>query len=86
MGLGVSVREPSLVVGAGLLLASVAVWTALVAMGDEMPMGFGLWIGAWTVMMAAPRASTSSPGSRRPASPVAATPRTSSSPTGAVEE
>jgi predicted metal-binding membrane protein len=61
MGLGVSVREPSLVVGAGLLLASVAVWTALVAMGDEMPMGFGLWIGAWTVMMAAMMLPSASP-------------------------
>jgi predicted metal-binding membrane protein len=61
MGLGVSVREPSLVAGAGLLLASVAVWAALLAMGDEMPMGFGLWIGAWTVMMAAMMLPSTSP-------------------------
>jgi predicted metal-binding membrane protein len=60
MGLGVSVREPSLA-GAGLLLASVAVWAALLAMGDEMPMGFGLWIGAWTVMMAAMMLPSTSP-------------------------
>jgi predicted metal-binding membrane protein len=61
VGLGVSVREPSLVVGAGLLLASVAVWAALLSMGDEMPMGFGLWIGAWTVMMAAMMLPSTSP-------------------------
>jgi predicted metal-binding membrane protein len=61
VGLGVSVREPSLVAGAGLLLASVAVWAALLAMGDEMPMGFGLWIGAWTVMMAAMMLPSTSP-------------------------
>jgi predicted metal-binding membrane protein len=61
MGLGVGVREPSLVAGAGLLLASVAVWAALLAMGDEMPMGFGLWIGAWTVMMAAMMLPSTSP-------------------------
>jgi predicted metal-binding membrane protein len=61
VGLGVSVREPSLVVGSGLLLASVAVWAALLAMGDEMPMGFGLWIGAWTVMMAAMMLPSTSP-------------------------
>jgi predicted metal-binding membrane protein len=30
-------------------------------MGDEMPMGFGLWIGAWTVMMAAMMLPSSSP-------------------------
>jgi predicted metal-binding membrane protein len=61
VGLGVSVREPSLVVGSGLLLASVAVWAALLSMGDEMPMGFGLWIGAWTVMMAAMMLPSTSP-------------------------
>jgi predicted metal-binding membrane protein len=61
VGLGVSVREPSLVVGAGLLLASVAVWAALLSMGDEIPMGFGLWIGAWTVMMAAMMLPSTSP-------------------------
>jgi predicted metal-binding membrane protein len=61
VGLGVSVREPSLVAGAGLLLASVAVWAALLAMGDEMPMGFSLWIGAWTVMMAAMMLPSTSP-------------------------
>jgi predicted metal-binding membrane protein len=60
LGLGVSVRTPSLVVGAGLLLAAAA-WAALLAMGDEMPMGFGLWIGAWTVMMAAMMLPSTSP-------------------------
>jgi len=61
MGLGVSVREPTLVVGAGLLMVSVAAWAALLAMGDEMPMGAGLWIGAWTVMMAAMMLPSTSP-------------------------
>jgi predicted metal-binding membrane protein len=61
MGLGVSVRQPTLVVGAGLLLAAAAAWTGLLAMGDEMPMGFGLWIGAWTVMMAAMMLPSTSP-------------------------
>lgn len=61
MGLGVSIREPSLVVGAGLLVASAAAWGLLLAMGDEMPMGFGLWIGAWTVMMAAMMLPSTSP-------------------------
>jgi predicted metal-binding membrane protein len=61
MGLGVSVREPTLMVGAGLLLVSVAAWAALLAMGDEMPMGAGLWIGAWTVMMAAMMLPSTSP-------------------------
>jgi predicted metal-binding membrane protein len=51
--LGVGARAPSLVVGAGLVLTAAAAWAALLAVGDEMPMGFGLWIGAWTVMMAA---------------------------------
>ncbi len=39
----------------GVLLAAVATgcWILLFAMGDEMPMGAGLWLGAWTVMMAA---------------------------------
>jgi predicted metal-binding membrane protein len=48
-------------VGAGLLLAAAAAWAALLAMGDEMPMGFGLWIGAWTVMMAAMMLPSTSP-------------------------
>src|SRR5215210_481541 len=62
MGLGVRVRESSLAVGAGLLLVSVAAWAALLAMGDEMPMGgAGLWIGAWTVMMAAMMLPSTSP-------------------------
>jgi predicted metal-binding membrane protein len=61
VGLGVTVRTPSLVVGAGLLLAAAAAWAALLAMGDEMPMGFGLWIGAWTVMMAAMMLPSTSP-------------------------
>ena len=50
-----------LVVGTGLLLVSVAAWAALLAMGDEMPMGAGLWIGAWTVMMAAMMLPSTSP-------------------------
>jgi predicted metal-binding membrane protein len=61
LGLGVSVRTPSLVVGAGLLLVAAAAWAALLAMGNEMPMGFGLWIGAWTVMMAAMMLPSTSP-------------------------
>jgi predicted metal-binding membrane protein len=61
MGLDVSVRQPTLVVGAGLLLVSVAAWAALLAMGNEMPMGAGLWIGAWTVMMAAMMLPSTSP-------------------------
>jgi predicted metal-binding membrane protein len=39
----------------------VAAWAALLAMGDEMPMGAGLWIGAWTVMMAAMMLPSTSP-------------------------
>jgi predicted metal-binding membrane protein len=61
VGLGVSVREAPLVAGAGLLLASVAAWAALLAMGEDMPMGYGLWIGAWTVMMAAMMIPSTSP-------------------------
>jgi predicted metal-binding membrane protein len=61
LGLGVSVRTPSLAVGAGLLLAAAAAWAALLAMGAEMPMGFSLWIGAWTVMMAAMMLPSTSP-------------------------
>ena len=61
MGLDVSVRQPTLAVGAGLLLVSVTAWAALLAMGDEMPMGAGLWIGAWTVMMAAMMLPSTSP-------------------------
>ena len=41
---------PSVVLLAGIAGAS---WVLLFAMGDEMPMGAGLWLGAWTVMMAA---------------------------------
>jgi predicted metal-binding membrane protein len=41
---------PSVVVLAGVAGAS---WVLLFAIGDEMPMGAGLWLGAWTVMMAA---------------------------------
>jgi predicted metal-binding membrane protein len=61
VGLGVRVRERSLVVATGLLLASGAAWAALLAMGDEMPMEAGLWIGAWTVMMAAMMLPSASP-------------------------
>jgi len=47
----------------GILLAAVAAacWGLLLTMGDEMPMGFGLWIGAWTVMMAAMMLPSTSP-------------------------
>jgi predicted metal-binding membrane protein len=41
---------PSVVVLAGVAGTS---WVLLFAMGDGMPMGAGLWLGAWTVMMAA---------------------------------
>jgi predicted metal-binding membrane protein len=61
VGLGVSVRQPTLAVGAGLLLAAAAAWGLLLAMRDEMPMGFGLWIGAWTAMMAAMMLPSTSP-------------------------
>jgi predicted metal-binding membrane protein len=42
-------------VQSGVVLAAVAgtSWLLLFAMDDEMPMGPGLWLGAWTVMMAA---------------------------------
>jgi predicted metal-binding membrane protein len=42
-------------VQSGVVLAAVAgtSWLLLLAMDDEMPMGPGLWLGAWTVMMAA---------------------------------
>jgi predicted metal-binding membrane protein len=47
----------------GFLLAAVAAgcWVALVRMGEDMPMGRGLWIGAWTVMMAAMMLPSASP-------------------------
>jgi predicted metal-binding membrane protein len=44
-----------------LFLAAAAAWAALLAMGEEMPIGFGLWIGAWTVMMAAMMLPSTSP-------------------------
>lgn len=39
----------------GMLLAAVAggCWALLLTMGDAMPMGAGLWLGAWTAMMGA---------------------------------
>jgi predicted metal-binding membrane protein len=40
---------------------AAAAWGLLLAMGDDMPMGFGLWIGAWTVMMAAMMLPSTSP-------------------------
>jgi predicted metal-binding membrane protein len=49
---------PSVVVLAGI---AGAAWVALFAMGDEMPMGAGLWLGAWTVMMAAMMLPSASP-------------------------
>ena len=47
----------------GLFLAVVAAgcWVVLLSMGDKMPMGFGLWIGAWTLMMAAMMLPSTSP-------------------------
>jgi predicted metal-binding membrane protein len=40
---------------------AAAAWGLLLAMGDDMPMGFGLWIGAWTVMMSAMMLPSTSP-------------------------
>jgi predicted metal-binding membrane protein len=42
-------------VQSGIVLAAIAggCWALLLAMGEDMPMGVGLWLGAWTVMMAA---------------------------------
>jgi predicted metal-binding membrane protein len=47
----------------GVLLAAVAAgsWVVLVTMDEDMPMGRGLWIGAWTVMMAAMMLPSASP-------------------------
>jgi predicted metal-binding membrane protein len=39
--------------GVLLVAAAVVAWAALLRMGDEMPMGAGLWLVAWTAMMAA---------------------------------
>ena len=47
--------------GVLLALASATAWAVLLAMGDEMPMGAGLWLGAWTVMMAAMMLPSASP-------------------------
>jgi predicted metal-binding membrane protein len=41
--------------------AALACWALLLAMGDEMPMGAGLWLGAWTAMMAAMMLPSASP-------------------------
>jgi predicted metal-binding membrane protein len=49
---------PSVFLLAGIAGAS---WVLLFAMGDEMPMGAGLWLGAWTVMMAAMMLPSASP-------------------------
>jgi predicted metal-binding membrane protein len=51
------------VLGSGALLAAAAAaaWIGLLALGDEMPMGAGLWLGAWTVMMAAMMLPSSAP-------------------------
>jgi predicted metal-binding membrane protein len=42
-------------VQSGILLAALAAacWALLFTVGDEMPMAAGLWLGAWTAMMAA---------------------------------
>jgi predicted metal-binding membrane protein len=39
--------------GVLLVAAAVVAWAALLRMGDEMPVGAGLWLVAWTAMMAA---------------------------------
>jgi hypothetical protein len=44
-----------------LVAAAAGYWAALLSLGEEMPMGLGLWIGAWTLMMAAMM-----PGCRNP--------------------
>jgi predicted metal-binding membrane protein len=41
--------------------AAAACWALLLAMGDAMPMGAGLWLGAWTAMMAAMMLPSASP-------------------------
>ena len=42
-------------VQSGIIVAAIAAgcWALLLTMGQDMPMGVGLWLGAWTVMMAA---------------------------------
>lgn len=51
------------VLWSGALLAAAAggAWFGLLALGDEMPMGAGFWLGAWTVMMAAMMLPSSAP-------------------------
>ena len=41
--------------------AALACWALLLAMGDEVPMGASLWLGAWTAMMAAMMLPSASP-------------------------
>lgn len=60
LGLGLNERAV-LRSGVLLALASAAAWAALLAIGDEMPMGAGLWLGAWTTMMAAMMLPSASP-------------------------
>jgi predicted metal-binding membrane protein len=50
-------------VQSGVLVAALAAgcWALLLWMDDEMPMAFGLWIGAWTAMMAAMMLPSASP-------------------------
>jgi predicted metal-binding membrane protein len=47
--------------GVLLAAAAAAAWAGLLALEDEMPMGAGLWLGAWTVMMAAMMIPSASP-------------------------
>jgi predicted metal-binding membrane protein len=58
-----TIEAPRSVWLAGGLVATAAVvcWVALLTMGDEMPMGAGLWLGAWTIMMAAMMLPSASP-------------------------
>jgi predicted metal-binding membrane protein len=58
-----AVAAPRSVWLAGGIVASAALacWALLLAMGDEMPMGAGLWLGAWTAMMAAMMLPSASP-------------------------
>jgi predicted metal-binding membrane protein len=58
-----AVAAPRSVWLAGAIVAAAAVpcWALLLAMGGAMPMGAGLWLGAWTAMMAAMMLPSASP-------------------------
>ena len=57
----VAARRSVWLAGGIIAAAALACWAALVAMGDEMPMGTGLWLAAWTAMMAAMMLPSASP-------------------------